>query len=402
MPRLPRVRMTGPLTRFADGFAAALTKQGYRPGPAARQLHLIAHLSRWLAAQGMDAESLTPSVLDDFLSARRAQGYRRWISPRALKPFLGYLQEMEITVAMRAAELKPTERLLADYQTYLVETRGLAESSAQCYLDMVRPFVLRQAVDSGLGWANMSAGDVTAFVRSDCHRRSVPSAQLLLTALRSLLGYLYVEALIDKPLTTVIPAVANSKLAGLPNALEPGEVQRLLAACDRRTNKGRRDFAMLMLLVRLGLRAGEVCTLRLGDIDWRAGTMSVRGKGSRFDQLPLPTDVGEALAGYLRRGRPTVARSRTIFVSVRAPYQPLTSAAVTKAAQAAARRAGLPAVTAHRLRHTVATRMVRAGVPLVEIGQVLRHNRLATTAIYAKVDRESLRCLARQWPGGES
>lgn len=402
MPRSPRVRMTGPLTRFVDGFAATLTKQGYRPGAAARQLHLVAHLSRWLAAQGLGTENLTSSVLDDFLCARRAQGYTRWVSPRALKPFVGYLRAIGFTVAVPAAELAPAERLLADYWTYLRETRGLAESSAQCYVDMVRSFVLRQAANGDLDWASMSAADVTVFVRSACHRRSVASSRLLITALRSLLGYLYIEGLIDKPLTAVMPAVANPKLADLPNALEPSEVQRVLAACDRRTNKGRRDFAMLMLLVRLGLRAGEVRVLSLDDIDWHAGTIAVRGKGGRFDQLPLPVDVGEALAAYLQRDRPTAARSRTVFVGVRAPYQSLTSAAVTKAAQAAAHRAGLPAVTAHRLRHTAATQMVRAGVPLVEIGQVLRHQRLATTAIYAKVDREGLRCLARQWPGGVS
>lgn len=301
-----------------------------------------------------------------------------------------------------ATELKPVERLLADYRAYSLETRGLAESSAQCYVDMVRPFVLRQAVDRDLDWAGVTATDVTAFVRSACHRRSVASSRLLITALRSLLGYLYVQGLIDKPLTTVMPAVANPKLAGLPNALELSEVQRLLAACDRRTNKGRRDFAMLMLLVGLGLRAGEVRTLSFDDIDWRVGTIAVRGKGGRLDQLPLPADVGEALTAYLQRGRPTAARSRAVFVGVRAPYRSLTSAAVTKAVQAAARRAGLPAVTSHRLRHTAATQMVRAGVPLVEISQVLRHQRLATTAIYAKVDREGLRCLARQWPGDVS
>ena len=159
---------------------------------------------------------------------------------------------------------------------------------------------------------------------------------------------------------------------------------------------------MFMLLVRLGLRAGEVRALCLEDVDWRAGELVVRGKGNRVERLPLPADVGEAVAAYLQRGRPSTAQGRTVFVRVRAPHRPLSSAGVTNAVLTAASRAGLTAVTAHRLRHTVATQMVRAGVPLPEISQVLRHRRLLTTAIYAKVDRESLRQLARRWPGGAS
>lgn len=395
-----RVRMTGPLTQFAEGFAAELSKQGYRPGAAANQLQLIAHLSRWLAAKGVGAESLTTAVLDAFLAARREQGYALWLSPKALMPFLGYLRDVGITVAEPEIELTPAERLLANYCRYLLEARGLADTSARGYADMVRPFVLRREVDGGLDWAGMKAADVTAFVRSACHRRSTGSAKLLITASRSLLGYLYMEGLIHKPLAAAVPSFAGSKLAGLPRALEAGEVDRLLAACDRRTRTGRRDFAMLMLLVRLGLRAGEVRKLGLDDLHWRAGALSVRGKGCRTDRLPLPPDVGEALAGYLRDGRPATAQGRTVFVRVRAPHRPLTTGAVTNAVLAAAARAGLPAVTAHRLRHTVATQMVRSGVPLPEVSQVLRHRRLLTTAIYAKIDRDGLRCLARQWPGG--
>ena len=163
---------------------------------------------------------------------------------------------------------------------------------------------------------------------------------------------------------------------------------------------GRRDCAMLMLLARLGMRAGEVRRLALEDIDWRAGELLVRGKGNRFERLPLPDDVGQALSAYLRRGRPVTAQGRTVFVRVRAPLHPLSSAGVSQAVAAAAARAGLGRVSAHRLRHTVATEMVRAGVPLPDVGQVLRHRRLMTTAIYAKVDRERLRLLAHPWPGG--
>jgi site-specific recombinase XerD len=395
-----RVRVTGPLTSFADGFAAALSRQGYRPNAAADQLQLLAHLSRWLATKGLDATSLTASVLNEFLAARRSQGYTLWLSPKALAPLVGYMRGLGFALPAPKAVLSPAEALLARYRRYLVDARGLADTSARGYVDMVRPFVATRVVDDELDWVGLRPADLNAFVLSTCRSLSIGSAKLAVTALRSLLGYLHLEGLIPRPLGAVIPSVAGWRLAGLPRSLEPAEVGRLLAACDRRTRAGRRDFAMLVLLVRLGLCAGEVRTLSLEDIDWRAGELVVRGKGSRIERLPLPSDVGQAMAAYLRRGRPVTAQGRTLFVRVRAPHRPLSSGGVTSAVMGAASRAGLGRVSAHRLRHTVATQMVRSGVPLPEVGQVLRHRRLLTTAIYAKVDREGLRRLARPWPGG--
>jgi site-specific recombinase XerD len=205
-----------------------------------------------------------------------------------------------------------------------------------------------------------------------------------------------------KALTASVPSVAHVKLAGLPRGIPSDDVEQLLANCDQHTQTGRRDLAILNLLVRLGLRAGEVRGLALEDVDWRAGELIVRGKGNRMDRLPLPPEVGRAIASYLRDGRPGTAEGRTIFVRIRAPHRALTAPAVTHVVRAAAARAGLAGINAHTLRHTVATQMVRSGVPLSEIGQVLRHRRLMTTAIYAKVDREGLRTLARHWPGGVS
>jgi site-specific recombinase XerD len=395
-----RVRITGPLTSFAKSFAAELAKQGYKPNAAAYQLQLLAHLSRWLATKVLDAASLTPSVLNEFLAARRSQGYTMWLSAKALAPLVAYLGGLGFAVPTPNAALSPTETLLARYRRYLVDARGLAATTARGYVDMVRPFVATRVVDDELDLVGLRPADLTGFVLSTCRGRAIGSAKLAVTALRSLLGFLHLEGLIRRPLAAVVPSVAGWRLAGLPRSLEPGEVHRLLAACDRRTRTGRRDFAMLMLLARLGLRAGEVRSLSLEDIDWHAGEIVVRGKGNRAERLPLPTDVGAAVAEYLRRGRPGTAQGRAVFVRVRAPHRPLSSGGVTNAVAAAGSRAGLDRVSAHRLRHTVATQMVRSGVPLPEVGQVLRHRRLLTTAIYAKVDRDGLRLLARRWPGG--
>jgi integrase/recombinase XerD len=244
---------------------------------------------------------------------------------------------------------------------------------------------------------------VTAFVLATCPGMRKGSAKLTVTALRSLLGFLHVEGLIGEPLGQHVPSVASWRLAGLPRALEPGQVQALLASCDQHTAAGRRDFAMLTLLARLGLRAGEVAALMLDDIDWRAGEITVRGKGSRCERLPLPADAGEAIAGYLLDGRPEPFESaRQVFLRARAPHRALTVGGVSGAVSTAGQRAGIGPVRAHRLRHSAATGMLAAGASLTEIGQVLRHRRLLSTAIYAKADTGALRTLARPWPGGAS
>ncbi len=395
-----RVRVIGPLASFAEGFVSELAKQGYRPNAAANQLQLLANLSRWLAVKRLDATTLSASLLNEFLAARRSQGYTLWLSPKALAPLVGFLRGLGFVVPEVKAALSPVEALLACYRRYLLDRRGLVATSARGYVDLVRPFVESRVRDGELDWMGLSAQCVIEFVRCACRGRSIGSAKLALTALRSLLGYLHLEGFIPRPLHAVVPSVAGWRLAGMPRSPEPGEVTRLLAACDRRTRSGRRDFAMLMLLVRLGLRAGEVRALNLDDINWRAGELTVRGKGNRIERLPLSADVGQALAAYLQRGRPVTAQGRSVFVRTRAPHRPLSSPGVTRAVAAAASRAGLGRLSAHRLRHTLATQMVRSGVALPEVAQVLRHRRLITTAIYAKVDRDRLRLLARPWPGG--
>ena len=396
-----RVRVTGPLAVFNSGFAAELVRLGYRPNASANQLQLMAHLSRWMTQRGLAADGLTASMLADFLAARRAAGYRLWLSSKALSPLLEYLRGVGVTPVERDPEPGgAVEMLLARYRGYLLGERGLSAATAALYAHLTRPLLASWMVDGELDAASLSAADVIGFVRMSCPGRAVGTAKLIVTAARSLLGFLHVEGVIGSPLASAVPSVAGGTGLGVPRGLEPEAAARLLACCDRSSPMGRRDYAMLVLLARLGLRAGEVCSLRLDDIDWRAGELVVTGKGHRIERLPLPVDVGEAVAEYLCDGRPATAEGRTVFVRFRAPHRSLTVSGVTDTVRRTAARAGLGCLRARQLRHTAATAMVQAGAALPEVGQVLRHRRLLTTSIYAKVDIEGLRELARPWPGG--
>jgi site-specific recombinase XerD len=257
-------------------------------------------------------------------------------------------------------------------------------------------FLSERQGSNGLGLERLSATDVSSFLARECPKRSVSGARDLVGALRSLLRYLHLAGLIAAPLVWAVPSVADLRDRTLPRGLEPVAARRLLASCDRRRLVGRRDVAILLLLTRLGLRAGEVAAITLDDLDWRSGMLVVHGKGSREDVLPLPVDVGEAIVCYLRR-RPR-CESRALFLRVSAPRQGLNRCTVAWVVRAACDRAGLPRVGAHRLRHMAATQTLQAGASLPEIGQILRHREQKTTAIYAKVDHAALRALARPWP----
>lgn len=405
MTDLSRVRVTGPLEPFAAGFAAELVAQGYASQPAAQQLRLLAHVSRWLAAEDKDAAALNAAAVAAFAASRRAAGYSTHVVDSSLRPVLVYLRGLGVVPAQEVlAPDGPVEVAVARYRRYLMVERGLNEITARVYVNAVRPFLACRLAPDGLSLdlGNLGAGDVMAFVVARCPAQPRGAAKQTVTALRSLLVYLHVEGEIGRPLAGAVPSVAGWRLAGLPKGLEPGQVQRLVASCDRGTATGRRDLAILTMLVRLGVRAGEVAALTLDDVDWRAGQITVRGKGDRSERLPLPVDVGEVIAAYLKDGRPLGAQGRALFVRVKAPLGALSSTAITGVVLHAARRAGLGEIRAHRLRHTAATEMLRAGGSLPEIGQLLRHRHVSTTAIYAKVDREALREIARPWPGARA
>jgi site-specific recombinase XerD len=398
-----RISVSGPLEVFAPGFASELLRQGYTLNSARLQMHLMVHLSRWLAREGLDAGTLSTTEAERFLSVRRAAGFTNHRTSKAMRPLLAYLRALGAAPSPAISTPDgPVQVALERYRSYLTVDRGLAATTARGYAHAVRPFLCDTLLSDGanLDFRHLTTADITAFVVARCAHQSGGAAKLTVTALRSLLGFLHVEGVIERPLVAAVPSIAGRCLVGLPKGLEPAQVRRLLDSCDRRTRIGRRDFAILTLLVRLGLRIGEAAALSLDDIEWRTGEVVVHGKGKRVDRLPLPVDVGEAVAAYLRRGRPENAEGRSVFVRVRAPHRALRPSGIASVVLAAAQRAGLTQIHAHRLRHTTATQLLRAGASLPEIGQLLRHRRVLTTAIYAKVDREALRMIARPWPGG--
>jgi site-specific recombinase XerD len=370
-----RVRVSGPLAGHAAGFAGFLAEAGYTPLSARNQVGVLAHLSRWMEGRGLGPGELTGERLGEFLAARREAGYTCWLSERGLAPLTVFLRGTgAVPAAVPAAPAGAVDVLVNRYRAYLETERGLAASTVRHCTDQARGF-LAGRVDR---LAGLGAAEVSGFVAAECRRRSTGSAKILVTALRSLLRFLAVEGLAAPGLHDAVPAVAGWRGGGLPKALPDGQVAALLASCDRKS------------------------ALELGDIDWRAGTVTVRGKGRRSERLPLPSDVGEALACYLRDGRPAGGGSRSVFLASRAPGGGMSDSAVKCVVRRACLRAGLPEAGAHRLRHSAATGMLRAGAPLAEIGQVLRHRSMSTTAIYAKVDHGALAQLAMPWPGGLS
>lgn len=387
-----RVQITGPLVPYAAGFVADLELQGYRPYPVCDQLRLLAYVSRWLEEQSLTPADLTDERVGELLALRRATGYSQWNSLKGVTPLLQYLRLLGAVPSPVANPMTPLEESLSDFRSYLGQERGLCSGTATSYVAIARLFLEEHLdlLEGRLG--ELTTRDVLMFVSEQCASRNPAS---VVCGLRSFLRYAHLRGLTG-PLDSAIPSVANRRLASLPAVLGAQEIRALLTSCERASVLGARDFAVLTLLARLGLRAGEVSALELSDVDWRRGELRIRGKGPRVDVLPLPVDVGEALANWVRvRERCAVTN---VFTRWRAPRRALTSSGVSCVVAAACRRAGLNPVFAHRLRHAAATQMLRAGSSLPEIAQVLRHHNLLTTAIYAKVDLATLSSVAQPWP----
>ena len=398
MRSVPRAKVPGPLAPFADGFRAELDRLGYTPQSREYKVNQMASLSRWLEGQGLDVGDLdgcrVPAFSVAFLAVRG-----RPLGSKALRPLLDWLRSEGVIGTDPTVPGGPVDELIGDYRRWMVTERGLSARTVGRYEQTASRFLAgRAGLVGGSGVEGLNGEAVTVFLLSEVGRGLVPgSVQGRVAELRSLLRYLYLQGLIDTELAGTVPPVPGWKVTGVPPRMTTAEVRALLDSCDRSTPTGRRDLAMLMLLARLGLRAGEVAALALDDIDWRAGELVVRGKGRRADRLPLPADVGDAVAAYLMDSRPRV-ESRTVFVSANAPYLRLGSTAVSETVRRQCIRAGLAPRRAHRLRHALATDLLDRGASLMDIGQVLRQRDLATTAAYAKVDHAALRELALPWP----
>lgn len=392
-------KVSGPLAVLADGFRAELERLGYTPSSREFKLAEVARLSAWLQTRGLGASDICSARLEEFLADLAARS-RRAPTLVAMRPLLAWVRGLGLC-ADDPPPLAPgpLDELMERYRHWLVTDRQLAPRTIGRYEQGARLFLDGRARQGGgpAGLEGLDQGAVTAFLLAEAARGlSAESLQGRVAELRSLLRFLYLQAMIATPLGQGVPPVPGWKDAGVPRRLAVTEVQALLDSCDRATASGKRDFAILLLLARLGLRAAEVAGLELDDLDWWAGELVVHGKAGRCDRMPLPAEVGEAVATYLLEARPR-AGCRTAFLTLVAPPRAVGATAVSQMVWRQCRIAGLEPVRAHRLRHALATELLSRGVRLPEIAQVLRQRDLATTAIYAKVDYPALRELALPW-----
>ena len=392
---------TGPLAEHVDSFASWLFDQGYSREIARTKLRLTGVLSRWLEERALDLSALDELLYGVFL----AESDAKRLSPEATgRQLLGWLRANGLIgpAAVRSDD-NPITQIQLRYERYLRDERGVRANTVRVYLQAVGVFLRYTFSTKSVDLEFLSLNDVNGYIRGACSRYKPATTKTHVVALRSFLGYLHRCGDIPVDISDGIFSVRNWRLSSLPKALEPSHVEALIASCDISTAVGRRDRAILLLLARLGLRACEIVWMTLDDFDWFGSVITVTGKGGRRDRLPLPHDVGEAVAAYLLDGRPKCS-TRRVFVTTIAPYRGFqASNSIGKLFYSARKRAGLNSLIqggTHLLRHSLATQMLRNGASLEEIGQILRHDCADSTRIYAKVDLDSLRPLAPAWPTG--
>ena len=392
----------GPLAADLDEFATRLKAQGYTRKSAMSKLRLVGHLSRWLKHQGLGVEALDEPRIEAFLHSRGPHSVRQG-DARTIRQLLTHLRaNRRLPPVHSPADSSPIAQVVRCYERFLVNERGLSRATVEHYLPIIHTFLAERFATRTVALETLTVQDVNQFIVRQSQRMSRSSTKLLVTALRSFLRHLYQRAAIPTDLASALLPVVSWRLSDVPKPLAPEHVEALIDSGDLGTAAGRRDRAILLLLARLGLRGGEVAAMTLDDLDWNAGVVFVSGKSQRREPLPLPREVGEALATYLRDGRPRCS-TRRVFVRARAPHRGFAGpAAVGDVVRRALARAGIdpPRKGSHLLRHSLATAMLRHGASLEEIGQILRHRHPETTQIYAKVDLEALRALAPAWPGG--
>jgi site-specific recombinase XerD len=395
----------GPLAKYIVPFERVMREQGYARYSLYRQAMLAARFSEWLRQRDVALRGITSDHPQQYLRyrARRVRPSRG--DGAALRHLLNYLRrERVIPTAKKlsACLLTPSELCAQAYEQHLREARGLARATIINYVPFVRSFLKDRFGDGPATLAHLCARDVVAFVQRQASHLHPKRAKLLTSALRSFLHYARYRGEVKLDLAAAVPIVPKWSMSSVPRAIGADQVRQLLASIERNTALGRRDYAILLLLSRLGLRSSEVAFLELDGIDWKAGRLSVRGKGGQRSEFPLPSEVGKAIAAYLRNGRPRCG-SRRVFLRARAPICGFQGACgVGSIVRHRLLRAGVesPTYGTHQFRHGLATEMLRHGASLGEIGELLGHHNPQTTKIYTKVDLEALRTLALPWPGG--
>lgn len=391
-------RKSGVLAEEVEPYRAWLLAHGYSPGSARTLLRNVSQLGVRLQAQGKPGTGIDPADVREVFASRRRLGRHGVPGDPGIGRFLSFLTSRGLLAETALAELSPLEALMGSFRDWMVRERGLAPGTVIRYERTAGRFLGSQALHGDvLDVAGLTGADVNAFLLRECARVSAGSAKGRVAELRAVLRFLYIEGRIPLQLGGAVPPVGGWRLATIPRLICAERVQAVIDSCDARTVAGIRDRAIMLLVARLGLRSVEVARLELDDLDWRRGELTVRGKGRRQDRLPLPTEVGQAVGDYLAcQGR--LAGSRRVFFTCRAPHVPIRPGLVNGVIERGCTRAGIARFGPHRMRHALAGELLRQGVGLLAISQVLRHQDLATTAVYAKVDLDRLRQVAQPWP----
>ena len=394
----------GPIAVHLDSFSNSLNSRGYAPQYIHHQVRLAACFSLWLKQTRVRLQSITADHPKLYLRYRYRHQWPWQGDAAALRNLIDFLRREKVIPAEKVAvrRLTAIENCTRAYETYLREARALARATIVNYVPFIRDFLVNCFGDGSVSLSCLCAGDVVRFVQRQAPQLHRKRAKLMTSALRSFLNYARYCGDVTLDLAAAVPVVPNWAMTSIPRAIAPDQVRQLLASIDRRTAVGRRDYAILLLLARLGLRSGEVSFLKLDDIDWNAGRFSVSGKSGQRSDLPLSKEVGNAIAEYLKHGRPQ-STSRRVFLRAKAPNDGFQGASgVGSIVRHSLERAGIEAPTkgAHQFRHGLATEMLRGGASLSEIGDLLGHHHPQTTKIYAKVDVKALRTLAVAWPRG--
>ena len=396
----PRLRDNALVSHLAS-FATSLVENGYVKSTVQSKLNLLASFGQWLERRRLSITDFDQQFAEKFIAYKRRKGRVHRGNRETLLQFLDHLRKRDVIPApIPTCDDSALAAILTRYERHLRSERGLAAATVINYLPCIRKFLIERFREKPPVIREVRSSDVSDFILRHAPTMSPRRAQMVTAAFRSFFRFLFQDGELLVNLALSVPSVADRRLATIPKYLSPDQVERVLGTCNRQTATGRRDYAILLLLARLGLRAGEVVSLRLDDVDWRTGELLVRGKGLLHDRMPLPIDVGEALTSYLRTDRPA-CKTRRVFVCMKAPRSGFAGpSTLSTIVRRALDRADLyPALRgAHVLRHSLATTMLRSGASMNEIGEVLRHRTPSTTEIYAKLDFDGLRTLAHPWP----